>query len=185
MCGSVGFHHVLRQCGATEGVINDLVNLPLGPLEPADASELAQRLLLGIERGSDEQAVAALVEHSGAIPYLVHALAHRLHDTGRGSVSVDDVAAAFGDFMDDRDDSRAVTHLLTRLAPFYGDRVMAAEEILDRVAVAGSATTTEIGADGRLLDDLVDDHYLIERGGVLSWRYDVLRRIWMHRQRLG
>ena len=87
--------------------------------------------------------------------------------------------------MDDRDDSRAVTHLLTRLDPLYGDRAPAAEEILSRVAVAGSATTTEIGADGRLLDDLVDDHYLIERGGILSWRYDVLRRIWMHRQRLG
>ncbi|MDH4146779.1 MAG: hypothetical protein OEY23_16595, partial [Acidimicrobiia bacterium] len=28
--GSIGFHHVLRRCGSTEGVINDLVNLPLG-----------------------------------------------------------------------------------------------------------------------------------------------------------
>ena len=25
VCGSVGFHHVLRQCNATEGVVNDVV----------------------------------------------------------------------------------------------------------------------------------------------------------------
>jgi len=50
VCGSVGFHHVLRHCGATQGVLNDLVNLPLGPLEPRDATELAQRLFLGIGR---------------------------------------------------------------------------------------------------------------------------------------
>lgn len=31
VCGSIGFHHVLRQCGATVGEINDLDNLPLGP----------------------------------------------------------------------------------------------------------------------------------------------------------
>ena len=35
-----------------------------------------------------------------------------------------------------------------------------------------------------MLDDLVDDHYLIERKGAMSWRYDVLRRIWVHRRRL-
>lgn len=185
VCGSIGFHHVLRRCGATEGVLNDLVNLPLGPLEPADATQLAQRLFLGIGRPADEAAVDALVDRSGRIPYLIHALAHRLHDAGTGSVTAADVGQAFAGFMDDRDGSRAVTHLLTRLDPLYGARARAAERILDRVAMDVSLDTAGLEANGNLLDDLVDDHYLVERDRRMSWRYDVLRQIWVHRRRLG
>ena len=185
VCGSVGFHHVLRQCEATEGVLNDLVNLPLGPLEPAEARELAQRLFLGIDRVSDDSAVDALVEQSGRIPFLIHALAHGLHDAGTGPVAASDVADAFIGFMDDRDDSRAVTHLVTRLRPFYGTRAGAAEKILDRVAVAISLDTATLQAGGEILNDLIDDHYLVVREGTVAWRYDVLRQIWVHRRRLG
>lgn len=185
VCGSVGFHHVLRQCNATEGVLNDLVNLPLGPLEPADARELSARLLLGIERAADEGAVEALVEQSGRIPFLIHALAHGLHEAGLGRVSVNDVAAAFIDFMDDRDESRAVTHLLTRLDPFYGERADAAKHVLDRAAIDGPLDIVDLEADGDILDALIDDHYLIGHERTVQWRYDVLRRIWVHRRRLG
>lgn len=181
VCGSVGFHHILRLCDATEGAINDLVNLPLGPLQADEAKELAGRLLLGIERDAGEDAVDALVHHSGAVPFLVHALAHRLHDAGTGRVTAEDVLDAFGAFMDDRDDSRAVTHLLTRLDPLYGDRARAAEEILDRAAIE---VPLDVG-ERELPSDIIDDHYLIERDRTVRWRYDVLRRIWVRRRRLG
>ena len=184
VCGSVGFHHVLRQCGSTEGVINDLVNLPLGPLEPGEAEELAQRLLLGIRRDGEADALASLVERSGAIPFLLHALAQSLDEAGTGRVAAGDVAAAFGRFLDDRDSSRAVTHLLTRVDLMYGDDARAAETLLDRVAVEGSTRTADLDADDRLLDALIDDHYLVEQNRTVSWRYDVLRRIWVHRRRL-
>ncbi len=185
VCGSIGFHHVLRRCGATEGVINDLVNLPLGPLQPDEAHELAQRLLLGVDRRANEPTAAVLVEICGAIPFLIHALAHHLEDAGTGPVEANDVTTAFGEFMDDRDDSRAVTHLVTRLDPLYGDDAAAAEAILDRVALDEATRVDDLDADASLLDDLIDDHYLIERDRVLRWRYDVLRKIWMHRRRLG
>lgn len=86
--------------------------------------------------------------------------------------------------MDDRDESRTVTHLLTRLDLFYGDRTATAKTILDEVAKRSSIPTPELSEDNDLLDDLVDDHYLVERKGAMSWRYDVLRRIWVHRRRL-
>ena len=89
--------------------------------------------------------------------------------------------------MGDRDESRAVTHLVTRLDPLYGDRVTAAEALLDRIAMeerVGTADLKSEAGDG-LLDDLIDDHYLLERRGVVTWRYEVLRRIWAHRRRLG
>lgn len=183
--GSVGFHHILRQCGATEGVLNDLVNLPLGPLEVADATEMVERLFLGIERTAEDEAIVAMVEHSGRIPFLVHALAHRLHDAGTGPVSAGDVTSAFADFMDDRDDSRAVTHLVTRLDPHYGDRARAAEALLDQIAIDGPINSADLQADADLLDDLIDDHYLVEQNRVVRWRYDVLKKIWIHRRRLG
>jgi hypothetical protein len=185
LSGSIGFHHILRRCGATEGAVNDLVGVPLGPLDTFEAQELAERLLLGIRRTPQEDAVAALLDHSGCIPFLLHALAHRLHDAGTGTVSVRDVADAFTGFLDDRDDSRAMTHLVTRLDPLYGQRAQAAEEILDAVAVERSSPVTDLDAGGQLLNDLIDDHYLVERNGTVTWRYEVLRRIWVHRRRLA
>jgi hypothetical protein len=183
VCGSIGFHHVLRHCNSTEGAVNDLINLPLGPLEPEEAKELAGRLLLGIERPGGADVVDALVEQAGAIPFLLHALTHRLDDTGDGPVGVDQVTEAFLDFLDERDESKAVTHLLTRLKPHYQERTKAAEELLDRVAKDGSIGAS--GHDPALLDDLIDDHYLTEKRGSISWRYDVLREIWFHRRRLS
>lgn len=185
VCGSVGFHHILRLCNSTEGVLNDLVNLPLGPLEKDDAAVLSQRLFLGIERPANESAVDALVQHSGRIPFLIHALAHRLHDAGTGPVTATDVDDAFTAFMDDRDESRAVTHLVTRLDALYGDRTGAAEALLDRAAIEGAVDVGEVDVDKTILDDLIDDHYLIERNRIVSWRYDVLRRVWSHRRRLA
>jgi hypothetical protein len=185
LSGSIGFHHILRRCGATEGAINDLVSLPLGPLEVHEARELAQRLLLGIRREPEPDAMAALLDHSGCIPFLLHALAHRLNDVGSGPVSASDVGDAFTDFLDDRDDSRAMTHLVTRLDPLYGERAPAAEKILDRIAIEMSVDGNGLGADSGLLNDLVDDHYLIEQNRTLCWRYEVLRRIWVHRRRLA
>jgi hypothetical protein len=184
VCGSIGFHHVLRQCDATEGVINDLVNLPLGPMEDAEAKELSQRLFIGIERQAGTEAVDALIKASGAIPFLIHALAHRLYESGSGTVSVEDVETAFVDFVDDRDESRAITHLVTRLDPLYGERARTAEGLLDRVALAGPINELDAGCEVGILDDLCDDHYLFKRSSAVQWRYDVLRRIWIHRRRL-
>ncbi len=190
VCGSIGFHHVLRKCGATEGATNDLVNLPLGPLAEDDARELTTRLLLGIGRPAADGAVDDLLRETECIPFLIHALALRLHDSGGGPVTPADVAQAFEGFVDDRDDSKAVTHLVTRLDPLYGDNTRAAEAILDRVAIEGSVPIDALRAEhpvaplNEVLDDLLDDHYLSERHKTMTWRYDVLRRIWARRRRL-
>jgi hypothetical protein len=191
VCGSIGFHHILRRCDATEGAINDLVNLPLGPLDEKEARELAERLCLGIGRPAAPEVVTALAEEAGRIPFLIHALAHHLHEAETGPISVGDVGDAFEAFIDDRDESKAVTHLVTRLDPLYGDRAKVAEAILDEVARRGPVSMTALVAAnpgeavGELLDDLVDDHYLIVREGAVLWRYEVLRRIWARRRRLG
>jgi hypothetical protein len=182
--GSVGFHHILRKCDATEGAINDLVNLPLGPLPASEATELAERLLLGIERAPEPGTVDALVEVTDGIPYLIHALTHWLADAGTGAVSPDDVVGAFDAFVELRDESRAVTHLLTRLDPLYGETTPVAETILDTVALAGEVDASMFAHERAVLVNLVDDHYLAEHDARLSWRYEALRRIWSQRRGL-
>lgn len=194
VCGSIGFHHVLRGCGATEGAINDLVNLPLGPLDEDDARLLAHRLLLGIGREPRpphlDDVLHAMERESGSIPFLIHKLAHLLHQ-GRGPTTPAHVGEAFTAFVEDRDESRAVTHLLTRLEPLYGARAPSAHAVLDAIAVDGPMTASDLDAVARprtdireILDDLIDDHYLLTSAGSLRWRYDVLRRIWVHRKGL-
>jgi|JI10StandDraft_1071094.scaffolds.fasta_scaffold150681_2 hypothetical protein len=192
VCGSIGFHHVLRHCGATTGDINDLINLPLGPLEPDDAVELGHRLFLGADIRELGKAAEVLADRCGRVPYLMHAVALRLEETHRGqSIGHDEVHQAFTDYVDDRDDSRPLTHLLERLDTNYGDNTHLAMQILDHLALtdrpvplAELSSTHASARLGVVVDNLVDDHYLHGVDGGLMWRYDVLRYIWVRRQRL-
>ena len=191
--GSIGFHHVLRDAETTEGVINDLESLPLGPLDQAGAELLARCLMIGIDREFDEGAVEKMVEVTGGIPFLLHHLALVLQPE-EGYVTEQDVQKGWGEFIENRDQSRAMTHLLTRMREYPADLRDAAHVVLDRVAESPdwvqvddlrACSKLEPGHNNMLLDLLVDDHYLIERDGAFAWRYDVLRRIWVTRRRLG
>lgn len=194
--GSIGFHHVLRRCGATEGVVNDLVSLPLGPLTEPDARFLARCLLLGIGHdANDSDVIGAMVRDSGRIPFLLHTLAHHVAYP-KAALSADDITAAFEAFVDDRDQSRAVTHFLSRLDPNYGEHAPAAYQVLDALARDDAQTmddllntVTQLASFDRerllaVMDDLQDDHYLVRRSGSWQWRYPVLRRIWRRRRLL-
>lgn len=191
--GSIGFHHVLRQCGATEGDINDLDNLPLGPLVDDEARELVQRLVLGIRKSASAGAITEWVRCTGGIPFLIHHVANRLDSLGDVDIEVEHVETAFTDFINDRDDSRAATHLLTRLERYYDSCLDAAHRLLDECATSPHhprfgelAAITTLPRD-QLLDlvnMLIDDHYLSEADGGYAWRYDVLRVVWVHRRRL-
>ena len=195
--GSIGFHHVLREVGTTTGAINDLSALTLGPLEKDSAAHLAAALMYGIGHDPDDAVVAALVEHSGGIPYLLHQLATMIQQsTGTSPPDVETVARAWSDFVDDRDASRAVLHFLTRIGTdFYRDTAETAAAVLDRIATGGPVTFDELlraeltglSRDGALLlaDSLVDDHYLAEDATGFHWRYEVLRRIWIRHRRLS
>jgi hypothetical protein len=187
--GSVGFHHVLRLAGSTEGAINDLSNIACGPLDLLWARELATMLLRGIGADFDEQTVTELVEISDGIPFFLHNLVLLLRDS-YGPCTAASVQTAWASFLADRDQSRAATHLLTRLLDYYGESTAAAEKILDIVAMAAepmpAATLIEtVGGGLQLLDGLVDDHYLIDTPRGVGWRYQSLRQIWITRRRLS
>ena len=88
---SIGFHHVLRKINTTQGVLNDLNPVPLGPLAGQEAEELASRLLLGIEQPTIDTVVNELIEVSGGVPFLLHKIVKTLDERHKNVINPHDV----------------------------------------------------------------------------------------------
>ena len=185
--GSVGFHHVLRKTNMTQGVLNDLESLPLGPLPRDEADELARRLLLGVGQEPLDDVVNELVAVSGGIPFLLHKLVGALAQRCYTAFSPSDVRECFENFIDDPDEFRWFEHYLTRVTPHYGERAQVADQILRQTL---SQTNEWIPVDSLMqgedfsdvLEDLVKDHYLERRGRSVRWRYPALQYIWARKK---
>ena len=185
--GSVGFHHVLRKTNMTQGVLNDLESLPLGPLPRDEADELARRLLLGVGQEPLDDVVNELVAVSGGIPFLLHKLVGALAQRCYTAFSPSDVRECFENFIDDPDEFRWLEHYLTRVTPHYGERAQVADQILRQTLSqtnewipVDSLTQGEDFSD--VLEDLVKDHYLERRGRSVRWRYPALQYIWARKK---
>lgn len=187
LAGSIGFHHVLHQVGVTEGVLADFATRSPGPLTEPDATFLGLCLLMGIGAEPDKDLAGRLAVTSGCIPFIMHHVAHRLGQDAAPPTGLDQVDRAFEAFARDRDASRALTHLLTRLED---NTTLTA--LLDLLALSGPSTVDAISAAMdtdrnellKYLDRLRDDHYLTFDGALYSWRYPVLQRVWIIRRDL-
>ena len=185
--GSVGFHHVLRKTNMTQGVLNDLESLPLGPLPRDEANELARRLLLGVGQEPLDDVVNELIAVSGGIPFLLHKLVGALAQRCYTAFSPSDVRECFENFIDDPDEFRWFEHYLTRVTPHYGEHAQVADQILRQTLSqtnewipVDSLTQGEDFSD--VLEDLVKDHYLERRGRSVRWRYPALQYIWARKK---
>lgn len=185
--GSVGFHHVLSKANMTQGVLNDLESLPLGPLTHDEADELARRLLLGVGHEPSDEVSRALVDVSGGIPFLLHKIVGALAHGRYATFTPSDVRVCFEDFIDDPDEFRWFEHYLTRVAPHYGERARIADQILQETlsetnewVPIDSLTPGEEVAD--VIEDLIKDHYLERRGRSVRWRYPALQYIWARKK---
>jgi hypothetical protein len=197
--GSVGLHHVLHRMPGGDSLVNDLDNLPLGPLSPVWSRWLAASVLLGADVQANEAAIAAMVDISGGIPFLIHLIAKEARDRRYPAITVHDVGELFDLAVDDLDQSQSMTHLLTRIEPHYGKNARVAEWILDRVAqqpmthgqlrVAAEQDRMRLPRDldlPRLLTWLRLDHYLDvgpSTPAVYDWRYMPLKNVWQRRRR--
>jgi len=190
ICGSIGVHHALRIAGATVGVVNDLANIPFGPLVGEEARTLATKLLIGINALYDSETVDELVVQTDGIPFFMHKIMSQLElDRLNKVVTVADVRETTERFINDRDEGQAATHLLSRINDYYGELGPAAHKVLDETSLspAGAVIDKSVAGDrtNELIDLLVDDHYLIDGvGTAMCWRYPLLRRIWVSRRRL-
>jgi hypothetical protein len=196
MAGSIGFHHVLPTCGTTENVINDMTSLSFGPLNEADAAELTQRLAMGVNRPIDANAVDEMSRRTDGIPYLIQALADTMR-TGSGPITLSEIRESFTAFVEDRDQSKAVTHFVTRIETYYGENSKLAHQLLKWSAsqpaiwrpvfeIPDSIKAQD--AFSEVFNHLVDDHYLITRRAnghrEFMWRYPVILQIYRARKNI-
>lgn len=187
LTGSVGFHHVLREISTTQGVLNDLDSLPLGPLPNSEADELASRLLLGVEQPPSDAVIEELIKVSGGIPFLLHQVVKTLGEQHGKVITPGHVRECFEDFIDDPDEFNWFEHHLTRMPVNYGTRDRVAEEILrmtlseDNTWVSRDLLVSDEEA-ATTLEDLVRDHYLELKGMSVRWRYPALQYIWARKK---
>lgn len=187
--GSVGFHHVLRDFNITQGVLGDLESLSLSPLLRNEAEELASCLLLGIEQPLIESVVNELIEVSGGIPFLLHAVAAKLGHQHGNVVKPSDVRECFEDLIDSPEDLNWFKHNRGRITRNYGTRARIANEILRKTLSETNmwVTTDSLVPDDKAadtLEDLINDHYLERRGLSVRWRYPALQYIWARKMRV-
>ncbi|MEM9387454.1 MAG: hypothetical protein AAGA68_20535 [Pseudomonadota bacterium] len=196
VAGSVGFHHIRDRIGVEVDVVNDMQGVPFGPLNEPHARWLADCLLDFIVRDRVVEVGERLVERSGRMPFLLHAIAHQIWQRRPAALAQSDVDDAFVAYVNDTDKSHAVTHFLARIDDYYAEKASLARAILDGLTPRGTIQfdtieefTKAISASRdqllAVLDLLKLDHYLIEsvRSG-FSWRYPVLGEIWHQRRRI-
>jgi hypothetical protein len=191
LTGSIGFHHVLSEIGATNQSINNTKTFTLGPLDQQWAAWLAGCLLLdaGFEQES-EHAKAIRDEVARAtdgIAMLVHMIGEHVRDEEIETLNVIDIENLMDECFRRNDRSANLTHLLSRIEDYYGDQSDAAKQLLNS-ASAGPLKPTELQDNQEqqtLIETLIADHYL-ERttDGSIQWMYPSLRRLWRIRQGL-
>ena len=185
--GSIGFHHVLRQAGMTQGVLGDLEPLSLGPLPNDEAEELATRLVLGVEQHPTDAVVEELIKVSGGIPFILHTLVGTLAQRYRSVFRPADVRECFEEFIDDTELFCELEHHHAWVPLLYGDQTNLARKLLSETL---SEANDWISVDKLLsddeaadvLEDLIKDHYLERRGQSIRWRYPVLQYIWARKK---
>jgi len=198
LSGSIGLHHAVRDMAP----VNDLRNVRIGPLAPADAVFLSRCLLLGegIETDDEAGVSAAMAHATDGVPYFLHHVAAEAARRG-GVLTAEGVADIRQAALSDPDDPWHLRHYRERISLYYGadaelvlellDAYARAEEPLDLDAVARSVQS--VASDHRptrdelirLVESLETDSYLTRRGNADEFAFRLLRDAWRTMRRLG
>lgn len=202
--GSIGLHNVissLREAGYANDPTNDMQIEEVPPLAPADAKELALRLIEGEEVSADDpEAVAESVASSvDGIPFYIHHVVDRLKQRA-GVLSVSAVKQIVNACLTEPLDPWHMRHYRQRIGIYYSPaEASLALGLLD--AVAGSSKplifdelfnllkhrqVTEDREEAlRLLKLLQSDHYLLqETNGAYRFRFPLIKRWWRYERGL-
>jgi AAA ATPase domain len=202
LCGSIGLHHLLANSSEITAAVNDLYTIPIGTLDRPEAIELAQRLLLGIDRsvGLDDPLLAAIVDATDGIAFYEHHLVATLQLGG--TITLDAVKAARKIGVGSSDDPWKTAHYVKRVEEYFGPDADVATAILDGVAKSGAkgltvdAVLTSLSVSlGRSVDrqfalDLIHrlrlDHYVdfddTVEPNALRFCFNVVRDAWIARR---
>lgn len=197
LTGSIGLHHVLttlKQAGASHSPVNDMYSVEVPPLEPAHASELAQKLILGegLPHSDLEQAAEIVAKEGDYFPFYIHHLVRylRLHSL---PAEPDVISDSVSTQILDPTDPWELSHYRDRMRSYYPDDQHVATAILDTLATTDEPLSideiltgikSQVEFDDReRLQDLLKlmqrDHYLSRSSdGHFLFRFPLIRRWW-------
>jgi hypothetical protein len=200
--GSIGIHNVLsglKETGYANAPLNDMRLVDVPPLEPADAADLARRLLAGegIAGNDPGPVVDALATATDGIAYYIHYVIDELKQRG-GAADPAAVEAVVRHCLSDPEDGWHMAHYRERLDTYYGpERRPLALALLDVLAHDGplpfaplfdrlKARTALADAEAERVRDLLTllqrDHYLRLDADGYAFRFPLIRRWWaIHR----
>lgn len=190
LTGSIGFHHVLAEIGATNQAINNTKTFTLGPLDQPWAAWLAGCLLLdaGFEQDGEQFELLRneIARATDGIAMLIHMLGEHIRDEQIRALNINEIENLLNECFRRNDRSANLTHLLARIDDYYGNRAEAAELLLDEASNGALHSKQVHGREQRaLVDALIADHYLDRSDdGSLRWKYPSLSRLWRVRRGL-
>jgi len=191
LAGSVGLHHAV----AEKDPLNDLPRIEIGPLPPAEAEELAQRLLLAVFGDPHPEVASRIAGAVAGIPYYIHSLVGTLDQRGA------DVASADVDGLVDQaldENTWDTDHYYDRIAKYYPGEESMVVAVLDELSHRGAATRDELAATlrnqffedppgvaavGEVLNRMRLDNYLTYADGDYRLETALLGRIWTRLRR--
>jgi len=171
--GSIGLHHVLNRlsaAGIPTSAKNDMFQVTVTPLAPADAERLSGDLLRGEGLATDDPPKAALTlaEEVDYFPYYIHHVVAglRVEQLPATETSIRDFVSRQ---LVDASDPWQLAHYRTRLTTYYPDNKDA-----DSVAVILDVLALTNGpCDSLSVDEIL--HSVSERGAPIVDRNDLLR----------
>jgi len=203
--GSLGLHHVLgalQEADYHNEPTNDLKFVEVGPLSEADATELARRLLSGMEIPCTNAELLAkhLADITDGMPYYIQNLVSELADYGETcDLNIADRLLTVR--LTDLSDPWDFGYYKSRIGTHYPDSVQAvAMAFLNQLAVAETSQTLDDLLDGldpnkvvadddaieRTLDLLGKDRYIAQgEDGAYRFRYPLIARAWRYRSPLS
>jgi len=203
--GSIGLHHVIggfKRSGYINDPTNDMYEMDVPPLDFPDARGLAYNLLEGEGISSHDNLflAEAIAEAVDCIPYYIHHLVAQLKRYP-GEINSSVVGEIINQGLTDPLGRWDMAHYRDRLNNYYPDESERAYALglLDVLAFAQPlglndlcsrlAIALERNCDRELvlsvLQLLQRDYYLIQRGGSVSFRYDLIRRYWQLSRGIG
>jgi len=164
--GSIGLHHVIKSLklqGYSNLPVNDMLNIPVLPLESEPALELARKLILGeeIQTTALEDTATTVANISDGFPYYIHHIIKAMKQSGLEGTP-ESVELIVAKQLIDADDPWELSHYRKRISDYYGEEYQRAVlAILDSIAVTGALSINDLLADLKNIGTLDDREQLI------------------------
>jgi hypothetical protein len=202
LCGSLGFHVVLRQLEETIGYsgspLNDTVPFEVPPLDRPAASGLAALVLKGeaVSCENTEEAAEKVAALGDGVPfYIKHLIRYMKTKSRAGAWNAADIDVAASELLTDAADPADLAYYEKRLRLYYPEDVvdkafsvldalskepngMPLDQIVNLVRHRPKTQTADASQVRDVVEMLERDHYLLREDARFTFKLGLVRRWW-------